>query len=294
LIREARQRAIADHQRDEAQLNLAESLFAQGQNRRAERMYRDWLNARANQPPDRQRARAIKQYALTIWRQRRFAEAEPIMRDAVAVYRRVYPADHPEMVSAVCELGVFVRDQGRMVEAESVFREALAAASSVAIDPSMQDDANHRQHMLGEATILVAHTLALQKRFNEAFPHYQASIDAYLREEPPQDWYLGEARRTFATNLIALRRFSEAQAQIAAAEQNFAEYPDQRQPVVYAAIKLYTAWQQAEPTAGREALLQKWTAELAPDYERRLLASMLPASTQPASTQPLSTRPAGR
>jgi hypothetical protein len=294
LIREARQRAIADHQRDEAKLNLAEALFSQGYNRRAEPLYRDWLTAHASRSPDRQKARAIRQHAFSIWRQRRFAEAEPLMRDAVAAHRQVYPADHPEMVNVICELGTFVRDQGRTIEAELIFREALAAASSVAIDPSTQDDANHRQHMLGEATLNLAYLLGHQKRFDEADPHYRAGIDAYLREQPPRDWYVGMSRLYFAANLTALHRFTEAEAQIAEAELNLAEYPDQRQPLVYAAIKLYSAWQQAEPTTGRETLLQKWNAQLEPDYERRLLAASQSNTTQPAATQPTAAPPAGR
>jgi hypothetical protein len=216
------------------------------------------------------------------------------MRDAVAVYRQVYPVDHPEMVSAIGELGTIVRDQGRMVEAESIFREALAAAAFVAIDPTTQDDANHRQHMLGEASMLLAQVVGHQSRFGEADPYYRAAIDAYLREQPPRDWYIGMSRLHFAANLTALHRFSEAEVQITAAERDLVEYPEQRQSLAYNAIKLYSAWQQAEPTAGREALLLKWTAQLTPEFERRLLSRMLPASTQPASTQPAATQPAIR
>ncbi len=56
-----------------------------------------------------------------------YAEAEPLCRDALAMYRRLYgQADHPDLARSLNNLGSLFLDQGKFAEAEPFCRDALA------------------------------------------------------------------------------------------------------------------------------------------------------------------------
>ena len=54
----------------------------------------------------------------------RFAEAEPVFRETLALADRVYPADHPELARAVNNYALVQHDLGRYEAAEPLYRRA--------------------------------------------------------------------------------------------------------------------------------------------------------------------------
>ena len=69
---------------------------------------------------------AIANYAGLLVERGRLDEAEPLLREAVATYRRVCMGAHPNTMSAIANLGALLERQGRLSDAEALYREALA------------------------------------------------------------------------------------------------------------------------------------------------------------------------
>src|SRR5205823_6063956 len=58
------------------------------------------------------------------------AQAEPLLRDALAMRRRFYPAErypdgHPDLAISLSNLGVLFESRGEAAQAEPLLREAL-------------------------------------------------------------------------------------------------------------------------------------------------------------------------
>jgi hypothetical protein len=56
----------------------------------------------------------------------RFAEAEPLLRRALAIDERSYGPDHPEVTIDLDRLARLLQDTNRLAEAEPLLRRALA------------------------------------------------------------------------------------------------------------------------------------------------------------------------
>jgi non-specific serine/threonine protein kinase/serine/threonine-protein kinase len=59
------------------------------------------------------------------------AEAESVLRDALARSRRSLGEEHPSTLASISDLGATLHYQGRLAEAETLYREALAKRRSV-------------------------------------------------------------------------------------------------------------------------------------------------------------------
>ena len=57
--------------------------------------------------------------------QGRFAEAEPLYQEALAVYRHALPEGHPDIAQSLNNLAGLYYGQGRFAEAEPLFQEAV-------------------------------------------------------------------------------------------------------------------------------------------------------------------------
>ena len=56
----------------------------------------------------------------------RMAEAEPLLRRALAIYEASFGSDHPAVATAVNNLALLLEATNRLAEAEPLFRRALA------------------------------------------------------------------------------------------------------------------------------------------------------------------------
>ena len=71
----------------------------------------------------------------------RRAEAEPLMRRALAIDEASYGADHPEVARKLSNLAGLLQATNRLAEAEPLLRRALAIS-----EPSYGADHPYRRH----------------------------------------------------------------------------------------------------------------------------------------------------
>jgi len=67
-----------------------------------------------------------------------YAEAEPLLRDALALRRDVLPAGHPELLRSFDELATCRQARGDLDEADALFTEALDAARNTSQDEAVR------------------------------------------------------------------------------------------------------------------------------------------------------------
>ncbi len=103
---------------------LAQLLAHQGDYASAERLYQKTLAVRRGRA-DPILSFKLSQYAEVLRAQDRLAEAEPVLRDAVARQRARYGEQHLFTASILERLATVVRDRGNYASAESLFRQGL-------------------------------------------------------------------------------------------------------------------------------------------------------------------------
>ncbi|MFH1748673.1 MAG: serine/threonine-protein kinase [Planctomycetota bacterium] len=202
------------------------------------------------------------------------AEAEPYYREALTGFRRTLGADHRYTLQAVSNLGYLLKTMGRYEEAEPHYREALETRRRVLGD-------THR------GTLISVHNLGSLLRelgqFEEAeVLGAEAARGARERlslSDPLRPAILDRHGRT----LWALKRFTEAEAELLAAYEGYVELrgPDARRTggVIEALVALHTDWHAAEPGAGYDLKAAEWRAKL-----EQWRATTQPAASQPASS----------
>ncbi|HSJ64809.1 MAG TPA: serine/threonine-protein kinase [Gemmatimonadaceae bacterium] len=98
----------------------------------------------------------------------RHAEAEPYLREALEVNRRLLPREHPDVALAMSNLATLYREQGRYDEAEPLYREALALRRSV-LGPW--------HPRLGISHYQIARLHALRGLLDSAELHFRATLE---------------------------------------------------------------------------------------------------------------------
>ncbi len=72
-------------------------------------------------------ARSLDQLGMVLTSSARYEEAEPLLREALAMRRRILPADvHPDIDDSLNNLAIFLYQLGDYEESERLFRESLA------------------------------------------------------------------------------------------------------------------------------------------------------------------------
>ena len=66
------------------------------------------------------------QYGSLLYREARHAEAEPLMRRALAIDEKSYGPEHPNVATHLNNLAHLLQDTNRLGEAEPLMRRALA------------------------------------------------------------------------------------------------------------------------------------------------------------------------
>ena len=92
----------------------------------AETHYLAALKAIESEPPDRRLALTLNNLALSYRRQRRYAEAEPLYKRALAVWEKLHGPEHQGVATTLGNLGMLYRDQRKYVEAEPLLKRSLA------------------------------------------------------------------------------------------------------------------------------------------------------------------------
>ena len=55
----------------------------------------------------------------------RSEQAETLYKEAIAMCRRLYKGDHPDLATKISNIALFFFTKGRYAEAEPIFKEAL-------------------------------------------------------------------------------------------------------------------------------------------------------------------------
>jgi CHAT domain-containing protein/tetratricopeptide (TPR) repeat protein len=132
----------------------------------------------------------------------RYAEAKPLLRDALEVRRRVLGDDQPETAAACDDLATDLRGLGEYAEAESLLREALTIRLRV-LGPSHPATASS----YGNLAVVVNE----QGRYAEAEPDYRRALAAFrdaLGEEHPTTVM---SSNNLAVNLNNEGRYTDAE-----------------------------------------------------------------------------------
>lgn len=198
-------------------------------------------------------ASAINELAIVAAMQRRFADAEALLAPEQAVYERIYGKDHPMMLRLISNLGSFIRQQGRNEEARPYYERALALAGQL-YGPT------------NSATVIAESNLSLLLRDAGDL----AGAERYGRRAVEHaDAAFGDnamraiMSREYATILIRLQRYDEAERQLDHAWAIFSAAPGygashpRAQDVVDSCIELYRAWH-------KPAALAQWQARKLP------------------------------
>ena len=90
-----------------------------------------WSQVRERAEEDPERLSAAHNLAISLSDQGKYAEAEEMRREVLAVRKRVLGAEHPGTLATACNLASSLSDQGKHAEAEEMEREVLAVQKRV-------------------------------------------------------------------------------------------------------------------------------------------------------------------
>ena len=151
---------VEESGRLDAELNLAESLVADGECTEAVRIMREVLQKRERKLP-RDDIRMLETKSVLAWAlsSQRPDEAERLNREVLAVHRRIRGDEHPNTLTLMSNLATNFISQGKLADAESLEREILIVGRRV-LGPE-------HPHTLSTASNLSA-SLAKQGKHAEA------------------------------------------------------------------------------------------------------------------------------
>jgi serine/threonine-protein kinase len=110
-----------------AMSSLGAVLSDGGKYDEAESLLRDVIRAnRAARDSTVDAALPLRNLGILLRRTGRRPEAERVLREALGIYRRELPDDHPRIAEALTALGEVLTDDGRATAAEPLLREAVA------------------------------------------------------------------------------------------------------------------------------------------------------------------------
>jgi serine/threonine protein kinase/tetratricopeptide (TPR) repeat protein len=195
-----------EHSRDDeharALEELAEVHHALGQFAEGVAVLREALVIRRERRDDLALAFALSTLGRRLVEQNKYAEAEPVLREAMEGHSRVLGGEHPDTLMAINNLGALFMRQGRLNEALPLFGAGVRTARA-ALGRHPTTALLDRQY---------AEVLLELGRLDEAIEPAQASVEQH-RAHP--DWAPGEAvraRGVLGAVLRAAGRQSEAMA----------------------------------------------------------------------------------
>ena len=134
-------------------------------------------------------ATALSNLAQLLQATNRLAEAEPLMRRALAIDETSYGAEHPNVGIRLNNLAQLLQDTNRLAEAEPLTRRALAIdeTSYGAEHPSVAIRLNNLAQLLqatnrlAEAEPLMRHAVEILLRFKQATGHDNPNLAAGIK-----------------------------------------------------------------------------------------------------------------
>ncbi len=145
-------------------------------------------------------AKSLNNVAVLDHKQRKYAEAEPLLRDALDMYRRLFKGDHRNVANTLNNLATLFQDQGKYADAETLYRDALDMRRRLFKDDHLYVAASlndlailyYKQGKYTEAEPLLRDALDMRRRlFKGDHPDVAASLNIlgllYLNQEKYAD-----------------------------------------------------------------------------------------------------------
>jgi CHAT domain-containing protein len=162
-----------------------------------------------------ERALALYQKADREYRAQHLAEAEHGFRQAVALFRQLYPAGHSNLATSLNNLACVLQAQGRLSEAEPLFREALATYRG--IYRQAQYPAGHFELAIGLKNLALL--LQAQGKLSAAEALFREALTMQQTLYPAAKYPAGH--RDLASSLNNLALVLHDQGRLSAAEPLF-------------------------------------------------------------------------
>jgi serine/threonine protein kinase len=260
LVSQTRQRAIAERERAEVQLNYGMALQSQRNYAEAEALYRKWLEAPSGDTPaDRQRVALMRlRLAEVVDDATGAKESERYFREALAAYRDAYPPGDRNIAHVLTRLALVLRTLQQFELAEPLFREAYEIRrQAVPVD--------HRA--IGERATDLANVLTTLRREADAERIAREAVSEHELAVPRDDFALALSRLELGRALLASDKFPEAESQLVEADRIFATTAQFHiGPIALAG--LYTRWDQVEPGNGYDGKAGEWVRKLVKTFVR--------------------------
>jgi tetratricopeptide (TPR) repeat protein len=150
------------------EIAVADDAFNDGNYVEAEQDYRRSLAiARQLHLGEKETATSLASVAQSLRYEKKYAEAEPLFRQALAIRERVLPPNHPRTTNTIEGLGVALAGQNRLDEAETYYLRALAIW-----DRTPEDNPCRHGSVLDELGKLYFR----QGKYEKAEPMYQRAL----------------------------------------------------------------------------------------------------------------------
>ena len=196
------------HQR--AYLELATLAKAIGDHQTAEEAYLGLINL-CQSISQKSLCEALYVYAKYLSEESRRAESIDLRRRELLIRKQLYGDADSDVLISLNELAIDLREIEELQEAESLFRELVAANLQVLKPEDFQ---------IGRALGGLAKTLELAGKLEEALSYRQQALEHRLAREGPDAWWTNRNRLDLARVLGKLGRDSEALVQLQELQQS--------------------------------------------------------------------------
>jgi tetratricopeptide (TPR) repeat protein len=196
---------------------------------------------------------------------RKYAEAEPLYRDALALRRKRLGETHPDVGEAWGNLAELLHAKGELAEAERAYRMALAIYRAT-LPPG---------HIFISGSLMGAGAVLMdQGHATEAEPLLRQALALRIAKLGPGDRRTARAQRTLGLCLVALGHRAEAEKLLLASYRTLAAatnwyHRTLREHTLQDLVALYRSW-------GKRAEEAKYQALLTEDTERAGSVSQAP------------------
>jgi tetratricopeptide (TPR) repeat protein len=190
------------------------------------------------------------------------AEAEPVFRESLAMYKRLSSEEYPKVAMALNDLASLLAARGDLAGAEPLYREAL----------EMRRRLVGKEHPDTVAAVISMGGLRVaQGNYIEALK-ILAPTEGEARKafSGGHAWQLGRLLMHLGKARAGLAKtgaeFAAAEANQLEAYANFVKapglFPQDTRDSVQALVDFYVAWDKAEPGKGHDAKAAEWRAKL--------------------------------
>ena len=231
---------------------------------------------------------ALSLLGIALREEGRYAEAEPVLRQALAMHEQSLGQVHPNVAASLNNLATLLQITNRLAEAEILFRRALAIKEK-------HFGPDHPEVAIAMVNLGVL--LLLADRLAEAEPLYRRALPVYEKSFGPEHPEVGVALANLAQLLVKTNRLAEAEPllrrALAIEEKSFGpEHPKVSSSLGILATLLRETNRQAEAEALYRRALATKEKTLGPEHPDLAvclneLATLLKATNRQAEAERL-------